>query len=62
MKMVSNGYKTTMNLPVRPTSQFQARLEMTDHSVEDNAVEQSYKAEFSTSVFDKIHECDYLLY
>lgn len=62
MKMVSNGYKTTMNLPVRPTSQFQARLEMTDHSVEDNAVEQSYKAEFSTSVFDKIHECDYLTF
>lgn len=61
--MVSNGYKTAMNLPVRPTSQFQARLEMLDHSVENNAVvEQTHKAEFSTSVFDKVHECDYLTF
>lgn len=63
MKMVSNSYKATMNQPVRPTSQFQARLEMLDRGVEDNStVEQSLKAEFATSVFDKAHECDYLTF
>lgn len=63
MKMVSNGYKATMNLPIRPTSQLQARLEMFDRGVEENSsVGQTYKAEFATSVFDKSHECDYLTF
>ncbi len=63
MKMVSNGYKATMNLPIRPTSQLQARLEMLDRGVEENSsVGQTYKAEFATSVFDKSHECDYLTF
>lgn len=61
--MVSNGYKSTMNQPVRPTSQFQARLEMLDRGVEhDSTIEQTNKAVFSTSVFDKAHECDYLTF
>ena len=63
MKMVSNGYKATMNLPVRPTSQLQARLEMLDRGVEENSlVEQTYKAAFATSIFDNTHECDYLTF
>ena len=33
MKVVSNAYKETMNQVVRPTSQFQARLEMIDRGV-----------------------------
>lgn len=52
-----------MNQPVRPTSQFQARLEMLDRGVEDNStVEQTHKAVFATSIFDKTHECDYLTF
>lgn len=63
MKMVSNGYKATMNLPVRPTSQFQARLELRDREFESqSAVSQSLKAPFATSVLDKTHECDYLTF
>lgn len=63
MKVVSNKYKETMNQIVRPTSQFQARLEMIDRSVEGDAtVVTSLKAPFSTSIFDKVHECDYLTF
>ena len=63
MKVVSNKYKETMSQIVRPTSQFQARLEMIDRSVESDAtVVTSLKAPFSTSIFDKVHECDYLTF
>ena len=63
MKVVSNKYKETMNQIVRPTSLFQARLEMIDRSVEGDAtVITSHKAPFSTSIFDKVHECDYLTF
>lgn len=63
MKVVSNKFKEVMNQVVRPTSQFQARLEMIDRSVErDATVVTSQKAPFSTSVFDKVHECDYLTF
>ena len=63
MKVVSNKYKETMGMVVRPTSQFQARLEMIDRSVEGDAmVNTSPKAPFATSIFDKVHECDYLTF
>ena len=63
MKVVSNKFKEVMNQVVRPTSQFQARLEMIDRSVErDATVVTSQKALFSTDVFDKVHECDYLTF
>lgn len=63
MKVVSNKYKETMSQIVRPTSQFQARLEMIDRGVEGDAtVVTSLKAPFSTSIFDKVHECDYITF
>lgn len=63
MKVVSNKYKEVMNQIVRPASLFQARLEMIDRSVErDATVVTSLKAPFSTSIFDKVHECDYLTF
>lgn len=63
MKVVSNKYKETINQIIRPTSQFQARLEMIDRSVErDATVVTSLKAPFSTSIFDRVHECDYLTF
>lgn len=63
MKVVSNKYKEVINQIVRPTSQFQARLEMIDRSVErDATVVTSLTAPFSTSIFDKIHECDYITF
>ena len=63
MKVVSNKFKEVMNQVIRPTSQFQARLEMIDRSVEHDAtVVTSQKAPFSTDVFDKVHECDYLTF
>ena len=63
MKLVSNNYKSTMNLPVRPTSQFQARLEMRDRGVEsDSTVTETPKVAFSTGIFDKTHVCDYITF
>ncbi len=63
MKVVSNRYKEVINQTIRPTSLFQARLEMIDRSVEGDAtVVTSLKAPFSTSIFDKVHECDYLTF
>lgn len=63
MKVVSNAYKETMNQVVRPTSQFQARLEMIDRGVEsDSTITERQKAAFATSVFDKKHECDYITF
>lgn len=63
MKVVSNKFKEVMNQVVRPTSQFQARLEMIDRSIErDATVVTSQKAPFSTNIFDKVHECDYLTF
>lgn len=52
-----------MSQIVRPTSLFQARLEMIDREVEgETAVAVSRNMPFSTSVFDKVHECDYLTF
>lgn len=63
MKVVSNGYKETMNQIVRPTSLFQARLEMIDRGVEsDSTIIEREKAAFATSVFDTKHECDYITF
>ncbi len=63
MKLVSNKYKDTMNMSVRPTSQFQARLEMLDRKVEtDSTVTEFLKAVFATSIFDTNHECDYITF
>lgn len=63
MKVVSNGYKETMNQVVRPTSLFQARLEMIDRGVEtDSTIIEQQKAPFATSVFDTKHECDYITF
>ena len=63
MKVVSNKFKEVMNQTVRPTSQFQASLEMIDRSVESDAtVIASERTHFSTGVFDKVHECDYITF
>ena len=63
MKFVSDRYKEVMGETVRPTSKFQASLEMIDRSVEsDTTVVSSEQTEFSTGVFDKVHECDYITF
>ena len=63
MKVVSNEYKEVMNQTVRPTSQFQASLEMIDRSVESDAtVIASEETYFSTGIFNKVHECDYITF
>lgn len=63
MKVVSNSYKEVMDQTVRPASKFQASLEMIDRSVESDAtVVTSEPMEYSTGVFDKVHECDYITF
>lgn len=63
MKVVSDRFKEVMGETVRPTSKFQASLEMIDRSVESDAtVVSSEQTEFSTGVFDKVHECDYITF
>lgn len=63
MKTVSNEYKEVVNQIIRPTSLFQASLEMIDRSVESDAtVITSEPTRFSTGVFDKAHECDYITF
>lgn len=63
MKDVSNEYKVVMNQVVRPTSKFRASLEMIDRSIESDAtVTAPEEIQFSTGVFDKVHECDYLTF
>lgn len=63
MKVVSNEFKEIMNQNIRPTSQFQASLEMIDRSVESDAtVITSEQTPYSTGVFDKVHECDYITF
>lgn len=60
MKVVSNKFKEVLNQNVRPTSKFQASLEMIDRSVESDATVTTPTAmPFSTGVFDKVHEGDY---
>ena len=60
MKVVSNKLKEVMNQNIRPTTRFQARLEMRDRSVESDATVTPLGAtSFSTSVFDETHEGDY---
>ena len=63
MKVVPPKYKELMNQTVRPTSQFQANLEMIDRSVEGDAtVTTSEQIHYATGVFDKVHECDYITF
>jgi hypothetical protein len=63
LKVVSNSYKEVMNQTVRPASKFQASLEMIDRSVESDAtVVTSESMEYSTGIFDKVHECDYITF
>lgn len=63
MKVVSNTYKEVMNQTVRPASKFQASLEMIDRSIESDAtVVTSKPMEFSSGVYDKVHECDYVTF
>ncbi len=63
MKVISDRYKEVMWQTVRPTSKFQASLEMIDRSVEnDTTVVSSEPTEFSSGVFDKVHECDYITF
>ena len=63
MKVISDRYKEVMGQTVRPTSQFQASLEMIDRSIEGDAtVVTSEQTEFATGVFDKVHECDYITF
>ena len=60
MKVVSDRLKEVMNQNIRPTTQFQASLEMKDRSVESDAtVITSGATDFSTGVFDDTHEGDY---
>lgn len=60
MKAVSDKIKEVLNQNIRPTTQFQAILEMTDRSVESDAtVTTPDVMHFSTGVFDKVHEGDY---
>ena len=60
MKVVSDKFKEVMNQVVRPTSQFQASLEMFDRSVSrDATVISSETMPYSTGVFDVAHEGDY---
>ena len=60
MKVVSDKFKQAMNQIVRPTTQFQASLEMIDRSVgSDATVTTSEATPFSTGVFDETHEGDY---
>ena len=63
MKVVSDRLKEVMNQNIRPTTQFQASLEMRDRSVEGDAtVTTSEAMHFSTSVFDETHEGDYVAF
>jgi hypothetical protein len=63
LKVVSKAYKEVMNQTVRPASKFQASLEMIDRSVESDAtVVTSEPMSYSTGVFDKVHECDYITF
>ena len=63
MKVVSDKLKEVMNQNIRPVSQFQASLEMTDRSVESDAtVTTSDATHFSTSVFDNAHDGDYVAF
>lgn len=63
MKVVSEKLKEVMNQNIRPTTQFQAGLEMRDRSVEGDAtVTTSEAMPFSTSVFDETHEGDYVAF
>lgn len=60
MKVVSDKLKEVMNQNIRPTTQFQASLEMRDRSVESDAtVITSTPTHFSTGVFDATHDGDY---
>ena len=60
MKVVSNEFTEVMNQDIRPTSQFQASLEMIDRSIESDATVTTPSAtHFSSGVFDKVHEGDY---
>ena len=60
MKSVSNSYKEVMDQVIRPTTLFQASLEMIDRGVESDAtVITSEATHYSTGVFDKVHEGDY---
>lgn len=61
MKVVSDKFKEVMNQNIRPTTQFQASLEMTDRSVESDATVTPLGAtSFSTGVFGGTHEGDYV--
>ena len=63
MKVVSDRLKEVMNQNIRPTTQFQASLEMTDRSVEGDATVITPEATpFSTGVFDETHEGDYVAF
>lgn len=63
MKIVSDRYKEVMAETVRPASLFQATLEMIDRSVESDAtVVASEQTSYSTGIFDKVHECDYITF
>ena len=61
MKVVSDKFKEVMNQNIRPTTRFQASLEMTDRSIESDATVITPDAtHFSTGVFDGMHEGDYV--
>ena len=63
MKVVSNKLKEVMSQNIRPASRFQASLEMIDRSIESDAtVTTSDTMPFSTGVFDKVHEGDYVAF
>ena len=60
MKQVSESYKETMEMLIRPTTQFRATLNMSDSSIpKESEVTESMVA-FATGIFDSVHECDYI--
>lgn len=60
MKQVSDSYKATMDMIIRPTTQFRATLNMSDSTIPKESAVQDNKLSFATGIFDTVHECDYI--
>ena len=61
MKQVSDAYKQTMDMLIRPTTQWRAMLNMSDSSIpSESTVTYTTPVEsFSTGIFDPVHVYDY---
>lgn len=57
---VSEKYKQTLSQFLRPASRFKAELEISDSDIPyTTALTESSRTDFSKSVWDSVHECDY---